>query len=212
MSVAAVMLSSRNGRGAVDRPDVGIVPTEMVTPNAESSQEPVLIELAPQATRLETNDAATEAAEVTEASAVSSMITEEDMYSYVRSQEPWVADDSTFEAKYSNMTVEQMFIAESLVGKFMREQQDSWLDTMDMEGDFTPLTDDELGRDFQPELFGGAFAIRMRSGRRYVFSHEKYPFVQMRAREQRWLLFSIIEKGGNPARNNSHGSKEPGRR
>ena len=47
--------------------------------------------------------------------------------------------------------------------------------------------------------------------RRYVFLHENDPFVQVRAREQRWLLQTIIARGGNPARNNTDGSKELGR-
>jgi len=213
LSLAAVMRSSRDGRGALDSPGVSVAPDATLTPDAESPSEPALVELDPQATRLEASDAVTEAAEVTEATDVSSMTTEEDMYSYVKSQEPWAADDSTFEDKYSDMTVEQMFTAESLVGRLHKEEQTDWLETMDLDGDYTLLTDDELGKPFKPELFGGAFSMRMRDGlegpRRYVFTHENYPFVQMRAREQRWLLSTIIGKGGNPARNNTHGSTVP---
>jgi len=115
----------------------------------------------------------------------------------VRTQEPFAADDSTFEKKYASMGVEDLEIAYKLAGRFTFEETTLLLPSVLASGDYSP-TERKNGLTF----YRSATTPDGQKVKVY-FDPLKYPFIDMRAREQSWLVMRIRELGGDPGRYNT---------
>jgi len=131
-----------------------------------------------------------------------SRISDVELEAIVRTQEPFAADDSTFDKKYASMAVEDLEIAFKLVKRFMSEEIDLDLPSVLASGDYSTPPERNGG----PTFYKSATAPDGQRVKVY-FDHLEYPFLEMRARENGWLIMRIRELGSDPGRYNTSRTK-----
>lgn len=160
-------------------------------------------ELAPSSARVSVDGARDTASAVDVAQATADeaarSLSDVELEAIVRTQEPFAADDSTFEQKYASLGVEDLHRVRALVGRFSREEQDLVLPSVFASGEYSTRPERKNGG---PDFYRITAAPDGQQVKVY-FDPLVYPFIEMRAREQSWLIMRIRALGGDPGKYNT---------